>query len=141
METGIKVGDIMKTTLIAINDSATVQEAAKIMKSRNIGSLLVKDKNKRIYGILTDRDLVEEALAKGAGIGTPIKKYVSTPLVGIEPKADISEAARLMGNEDLRRVVVFREGQVVGILSERDIVKISPSLYDLIAEKVEGHLK
>jgi predicted transcriptional regulator len=141
METGIKVGDIMKTSIIAINDDSTIQEAAKLMKSKNIGSLLVKDKGKRIYGILTDRDLVEKALVIGASNSTKITKFVSKPLIGIEPEADISEAAKLMGNEDLRRLVVFKQGKVVGILSEKDIVKISPSLYDLIAEKVEGHIK
>ncbi|MFH1442985.1 MAG: CBS domain-containing protein, partial [Candidatus Micrarchaeota archaeon] len=110
-------------------------------KSRNIGSVLIHDKEKRIYGILTDRDLVEEALATGAPAKTKITKYISKPLIGIEPDSDISEAAKLMGNEDLRRLVVFKGDKVVGILSEKDIVKISPSLYDLIAEKVEGHLK
>lgn len=141
METGIKVGDIMKTSLVAISETATIQEAARIMKSRDIGSLLVKDRNKKIYGILTDRDLVEKAIAKGIKISTGISKLVSKPLVGIGPDSDISEAAKLMGNEDLRRLVVFKEGKVIGILSEKDIVKISPSLYDLIAEKVEGHLR
>ena len=141
METGIKVGDIMKTSLVAITESATVQEAAKIMKSRDIGSILVKDKNKKIYGILTDRDLVEKVLSKGLKSNTGIAKFISKPLVGIRPDSDISEAAKLMGNEDLRRLVVFKEGKVIGILSEKDIVKISPSLYDLIAEKVEGHLR
>jgi CBS domain-containing protein len=141
METGIKVGDIMKTSLVTVNESATIQEAAKMMKSKDIGSLLVKDKNKRIYGILTDRDLVEKAIAKGLKSNFKIATLVSKPLVGISPDSDISEAAKLMGNEDLRRLVVLREGKLIGILSEKDIVKISPSLYDLIAEKVEGHLR
>ncbi len=141
METGIKVGDIMKTSLITIADTSTVQQAAKIMKSHRVGSLLVNDKNRKIYAILTDRDLVEKAIAKGLKSNGTIAKLVSKPLVGIEPDADISEAAKLMGNEDLRRLVVLKEGKVVGILSEKDIVKISPSLYDLIAEKVEGHLR
>ncbi|MFH0971218.1 MAG: CBS domain-containing protein [Candidatus Micrarchaeota archaeon] len=141
METGIKVGDIMKTSLITIPDTATVEEAAKIMTSKRIGSVLVFDKSKQIYGILTDRDLVEKAIAKGLKNSMTISKFVSKPLIGIEPDSDISEAAKLMGNEDLRRLVVFKSGKVVGILSEKDIVKISPSLYDLIAEKIEGHIK
>ena len=141
METGIKVGDIMKTRLISITENSTIQQAAKIMKSKDVGSVLVTDKSKHIYGILTDMDLVEKALAKGLRLNTSIKTMVSKPLIGIDPSEDLSEAARLMGNEDLRRLVVFKEGKVVGILSENDIVKISPSLYDIIAEKVEGHLK
>ncbi|MBI5224616.1 CBS domain-containing protein [Candidatus Micrarchaeota archaeon] len=141
METGIKVGDIMKTRLVSITENSTIQQAAKIMKSKDVGSVLVTDKSKHIYGILTDRDLVEKALAKGLRLNTSIKGMVSKPLIGIDPSEDLTEAARLMGNEDLRRLVVFKEGKVVGILSEKDIVKISPSLYDIIAEKVEGHLK
>lgn len=141
METGIKVGDVMKTSLITIKEGQTVLDAAKLMKKHRVGSILVISEKGDITGIVTRSDLVERALAQGKGDACKIGTVMSKPLVGLEPEADVSDAAKLMGNEDLRRLVVFRKGKIVGIVSDKDIVKISPSLYDLIAEKVQGHLK
>ncbi len=141
METGIKVGDVMKTNLITISEDQNVFDAAKLMKKNHVGSVLVKAKKGGISGIVTRSDLVERCLAEGKGGSCKIGHVMSQPLVGVEPEADVSDAAKLMGNEDLRRLVVYKKGKIVGLLSDRDIVKISPSLYDLIAEKVQGHLK
>jgi len=142
METGIKVGDVMKTGLVTISDGSMVYEAAKKMRDKGLSSLLVTQGNgDKIYGIITNTDIVNKAIAGGKGQDCKVKEILSKPLVGIEPEADISDAAKLMGSEELRRLVVLKEGKIVGILSERDIIKISPSLYDLIAEKAEGHLK
>ncbi len=141
METGIKVGDVMKTGLITISEDQTVLDAAKLMKKNHVGSILVSSENGGIKGIVTRSDIVERAIASGKGDDCKIREVMSKPLVGLEPDADVSDAAKLMGNEDLRRLVVFRKGKIVGIISDKDIVKISPSLYDLIAEKIQGHLK
>ena len=141
METGIKVGDVMKTNLITISEDKTVFDAAKLMKKSHVGSILVKTRKGGLTGIVTRSDLVERCLAEGKGGACKVGNVMSQPLVGVEPEADVSDAAKLMGNEDLRRLVVYRKGKIVGVLSDRDIVKISPSLYDLIAEKVQGHLK
>ncbi|MFH1106424.1 MAG: CBS domain-containing protein [Candidatus Micrarchaeota archaeon] len=140
METGIKVGDVMQSRLISLDSESTVLEAAKLMKKNNIGSVLVEISG-RISGIVTHTDLVERCLAEGRSSSCRLKEVMTKPLVGVEPDADISDAAKLMGNEDLRRLVVFKSDRIVGIISEKDIIKISPSLYDLIAEKVEGHLR
>ncbi|MBU1198093.1 CBS domain-containing protein [Candidatus Micrarchaeota archaeon] len=131
----------MKTSLITIGEQQNVLEAAKLMKKHHVGSVLVASGHGSISGIVTHTDLVERCLAIGKGTDCLIREVMSKPLVGVEPDSDISDAAKLMGNEDLRRLVVFRKGKIVGILSDKDIVKISPSLYDLIAEKVEGHLR
>lgn len=140
METGIKVGDVMKTNLVVISENATVYEASKKMKEKNVSSLLVGSNGDKIYGIITNTDIVTKCLAAGKGGENKVKEFVSKPLIGIEPEADISDAAKLMGHEDLRRVAVMKNSKIVGILSERDIIRISPSLYDLIAEKAEQHL-
>lgn len=140
METGIKVGDVMQSRLVSLSSEETVLNAARLMKKHDIGSILVEVSG-RISGIVTHTDLVEKCLAEGKGGSCKLKEVMSKPLVGIEPEADISDAAKLLGNEDLRRLVVMKNNRIVGIVSEKDIIKISPSLYDLIAEKVEGHLR
>jgi len=134
METGIKVGDCMKTSLITVSEDASVYEAAIKMKDKDVSCLLVTDAKGKIYALVTDADLVRNALATKK-LSVKIKEIASKPLIGLEPDKDISEAAKLMGAKNIKRLVVFKGNNVVGIISARDIVRISPSLYDLIAEK------
>ncbi|MFH0836080.1 MAG: CBS domain-containing protein [Candidatus Micrarchaeota archaeon] len=137
METGIKVGDCMRTSLITINEEASVFDAAKLLTAKNVGSLLVKDKKGKIYAILTDEDLVRRALAKNK-LHAQVSSIASKPLIGLTPDKDLSEAARIMGSKKIKRLVVFKDkssAEPVGIISESDIIRISPSLYDLIAER------
>lgn len=133
MDTGIKVGDCMKTALVTIDENASVFEAAKKMAENHIGSLLVESKGK-IHGIVTDSDLVRKCLAKRK-TDAKVSEVSSSPLLVLSPEADLSEAARLMGQKNVRRLAVSKNGNIVGLISSSDIIRISPSLYDLIAQK------
>lgn len=133
MDTGIKVGDCMKSRLVTIGENASVFEAAKKMADNKIGSLLVESKG-TITGIVTDYDLVKNCLAKRK-TDLKIRDVSSKTLLGVSPEADLTEAAKIMGSKSVRRLAVFKNGKVVGIISSSDIIRISPSLYDLIAQK------
>lgn len=134
MDTGIKVGDCMRTQLVTLSDSATAFDAAEAMLKNNVGSLLVVDAKDKPYALLTDEDLVRKVLAKRK-TDARVKDVCSKPLIGVTPDADIREAARMMGEKRIKRLVVFKGKEVVGVISARDIVDLSPSLYDLIAER------
>jgi len=134
MDTGIKVGDCMRTQLVTLTDSATAFDAAETMLKKDVGSLLVLDGKDKPYALITDEDLVRKVLAKRK-MDARVKDVCSKPLNGVGPEVDIREAARLMGQKRIKRLVVFKGKDVVGIISTRDIVDLSPSLYDLIAER------
>lgn len=140
METGVKVGDCMQRALATIGGDASVSVAAKAMKAKKVGSLLVVDAKKNPFAIITERDLVWKALAKGK-TGTKVRLVASRPLIGIAPGADISDAAKKMRDKDVKRLVVADEGKVIGIISEKDMVRISPSLFDLIYEEEKAGWK
>jgi len=134
METGVKAGDCMRRSLVTISDDASMYEAAKVMTDARVGGLLVTDAKKKIYAMMTDDDIVRKAVATKK-MDLKVKDIASKPLIGVAASADINEAAKLMGQKNIKRLAVFDAGKIVGIMSERDIVRISPSLYDLIAEK------
>jgi len=135
MDTGIKVGDCMRSELETIPDSASIFEAAEQMTRRDVGCLVVTNERDKIYALITDEDLVRKVLAKKK-LDSTVKDVASKPLIGLPPSADLTEAAKLMGKKRVKRLVVFNPGHdVVGIISARDIVDLSPSLYDLIAER------
>lgn len=125
----------MKTILITIGDGTSVTEAAKKMAERKIGSLLVTNAKNKIYGIVTDTDIVRRAVAQNR-IDASVKDIMTSPLIGVSPDVDLSEAAKMMGAKHIKRIVVMKGNrEVVGILSSRDIAELSPSLYELVAEK------
>ena len=140
METGIRVGDVMTRSLVMIKEDASIFDIAKLMKKRAVGSVLVKDKAGKVYGIVTERDLVWKVLAVGK-TKADAKSLASKPLLCLSEKADISEAARLMGKRNRKRLVITRDSKIVGVLSEKDVIKLSPSLYDLIVEEQRSGFK
>jgi len=124
----------MKTSLVTVNEGAVVSDAAALMRDKKVGSLLVKDASNKMYAIVSERDLVVKALANKK-FDAKVKDLASKPLISVSSEADLSEAARLMGDNDVKRLVVTSDKKIVGILSQKDVIRISPSLYDLIAEK------
>ncbi len=130
METGIKVGDCMRTSLVNVPDSTPVVIAAKKMAESGVGSLLVLN-SKGIYGIITEKDLVVKVLATGK-INTTVKEICTKTLITIPVTEDISLAAKLMGEKNIKRLVVTSQGKIVGIVSQKDLISIAPSLYDYI---------
>ncbi len=134
MQTGIKVGDICKTSLVTILLDATVQQAASKMKRQKVGSLVVLAKTGGSpIGIVTKTDLLFKSLAAGI-LTARVSDVVSTPLVTIDVGADVSDAAKLMSAKSVKRLLVTKGDRIVGIVSQRDLVHVSPPLYDLIAE-------
>ena len=140
MKTGVTVGDCMQQSLAVISEEASLVDTAKKMKARKVGSLLVVGDKNIPFAIITERDLVWKALAKNR-TSVKAKNLASKPLITVAPEADITDAAKMMRDKDVKRLVVAKEGKVVGIISEKDLVRISPSLFDLILEEEKAGWK
>jgi predicted transcriptional regulator len=134
-EKELLVGDAMTRGVICVDVSDTVKTAAEVMSKNNISAVIVTKKGGGI-GIITERDIIVKIVTKGKDAGKVTAKQVMTsPLITISPSASIDEAAKLMRDKDIRRLVVESKGKVIGVLSEFDIVKIEPALHMLIREK------
>jgi len=120
------VKDIMTKDLVTCPETATVAEAAQIMRDRNIGDVLVTS-DRTLRGIVTDRDIVVRCLAEGGSADARIDRACSTRLTTIGPDASLDEAARVMRENNLRRVPVVDDGRAVGIISLGDLaVELDP---------------
>lgn len=124
----------MKRRLVTIGDTANVFGAAAKMKTNNVSSLLVTGKGGKIESIITAKDLVYKSLAR-KNTRLKVRDLASKPLKGIESSADLTDAAKTFRNVGVKHLVVYDNGKIVGMISERDVVSLSPSLYDLIAEE------
>ena len=117
----VKVADIMTTDLVTCTADATVREAARKMRDRNVGDVLVVDSKGALDGILTDRDLVVRCLAEGKAADDTIDGAYTTDLTTLGPNDSASEADETMSKQALRRMPVVDRGKLVGILSLGDL--------------------
>ena len=135
------VKDIMSSPAVIVDESASANKVAQLMDKNDLGCIVVTSKGAKPIGIITERDLVVRVLAKNAKPDTiKAKKVMTSPLMTIEPDATISEAARRMSKLDIRRLGVIYKGQLVGIVSSKDVLGVMPELLETMQEKalIEG---
>ena len=117
------VQEAMTSNPTAITPDTTAQEAARLMKTEDVGALPIVEDG-RLTAVVTDRDLAIRALAEGRGTETPVRELASQDLVTIDPQQNLDEAARLMAQHQLRRLpVVEEDGKLVGMLAQADIAQ------------------
>ncbi len=118
----MNVSEIMTTDFEMIDSTCSLIEAAEKMKSLNVGFLPVKE-GTRLAGLLTDRDIVIRGLAEGLDPGsTQVKDILSSEVVYCYDDDSVEDAARLMEDNQIRRLIVVNHNQTpVGIVSIGDI--------------------
>ena len=127
----ISVSEVMSRNPVRVESSITAEEGAKIMTNKGISSLLIEEEGK-ITGIVTERDIVTKIAAKGLSAGKiKLKEIMSSPLVHVEGDSPLETAAELMWKRKIRRLPVVINSEIVGILTENDIVRISPGLIEI----------
>ena len=136
LRTRMVVKDIMSSPVVTLNEAATSNKVATIMDENNLGCVIVTNQTGKPVGIITERDLVIRVIAKNLVPDTVKSKEIMTsPLVTIEPEATISEAARRMSRLEIRRLGVVYKGNIVGLISSRDILGVMPELIEIIQER------
>lgn len=115
------VGDIMTPAPISLSTEATVRDAARYMRERNVGAIVVH-RHGEVCGIVTDRDIVVRCLAQDGDCDqTQLHEICSLNLVALHPDDDVDHAVRLMRDKAIRRIPVVKNGKAVGILSLGDL--------------------
>jgi CBS domain-containing protein len=119
---GINVRDLMSSPVVTILRNETLEEIAKIMSKNNFGSVVVIGPQKKLLGIITERDIVKRSTAMNR-LPSEVKaeEVMSHPVITIAPEKDIREAAKLMNGHRIRRLVVMEKEKIVGIITSRDI--------------------
>ena len=117
----ITVRDIMTKSVIAVDASITVNEAAKMMEDSKVGSVIVMENNTPL-GIVTDRDFAVKVAAHAYQISTPVKRIMSTPLIAINPDETVWMISDIMYTRSVRKLPVIEDDQVVGIVTATDLV-------------------
>jgi CBS domain-containing protein len=120
----MQVQQIMSRRLKVVESSATLLDAAKLMRDADVGALPVTEGGRPI-GIVTDRDIVVRAVADEQDPARVYVREVVTPRIStIYADQDVSEAAKLMASDQVRRLLVIdRERTPVGVVSLGDLAR------------------
>ena len=129
----MKIKDVMTKDVSSLHVDDTVIKAAEIMKQQNVGSVPVCDSN-RVVGMITDRDIALRTVASGKNPDKQsVRDVMSTnPVVG-QPEMDVLDAAKIMGERQIRRLPVIEKNGLVGIVSLGDLA-LEPSLENEASE-------
>jgi len=120
----MQVRDGMTDVSVTVGPSHTLRQAAKAMVDCNVGAALVIDDEAPTPGIVTERDVL---LSVGAGEDPDVEtvgRHMAESVITAAPDWSLEHAAAEMSRRSVRHLVVFDEGEVVGVLSMRDIVKV-----------------
>jgi CBS domain-containing protein len=141
LRTRMVVKDVMSSPVVTLDEGATSNTVANLMDENELGCVIVTNKTGNPVGIITERDLVIRVLAKNLKPdAVKAREIMTSPLVTIEPEATISEAARRMSRLNIRRLGVIYKGNLVGVVSSKDILGVMPELIEIIQERtrIEG---
>jgi len=140
-----QVGEIVKgKSLYTIPAQDTVRDAALRMADLHIGSLLVEDAEKKIIGIITDKDLRTKVVAAGLAYDTPVSEIMATPVHSIPAHAVCFDAMLQMMRLRIHHLAVEQQNQITGVVTTHDIMLLQGTspLYlfrEIMAQrKIEG---
>ena len=120
----MQVQDGMSRVVLVVGPGHTLREAARLMAERRVGAAVVNDPDTPGPGIITERDVVD-----GLGSGQDpdvelVRDHMSSDIVYAAPDWSLEEAAVTMVQRGFRHLVVIDGGELVGVLSMRDIVRV-----------------
>jgi CBS domain-containing protein len=138
----------MRKKLETIEGTASVQQAAKKMKDRNVSSLLIVDEKGKPQGIVSERDLVTKVCYNDRNASAVTNQEImSSPLITISPKSSPSEAADMMLQHNVRHLLVVDRGdssnsnKPVGIITPLDFTRYQEYANDKEKDTIEKILE
>ena len=133
-KSGVKVGDIMTRNFVAVKPDTSLKDCAREMIKKRVGSLILKE-DQKLFGLITEKDIIWAMTKSSSDLNKIKAKDISSRKVAtIKPSADLYEALQRMKKLKFRRLPVVVDGNIIGLLTLKDILKIEPALFTNIKE-------
>ena len=115
----------MTKEINTIDYDVTITDAAKVMAAdKNFGGYVIILKKGKPLGMITERDIVNEIIAKEIDPSkVNLTEIMSTPLITIDPDEDLLEASKLMRENNIRKLVVMKSEIIYGVITAKDIAQ------------------
>lgn len=118
----MKVKDCMCHEVAYVNPDCSVEDCAKLMCNNHIGCIPVCNTEKQVVGLITDRDILLRTVGCGKEVkNTPVSDIMTCKVCCCEPDVDISEAEKIMSENQIRRLPIVENNKVIGILTLGDL--------------------
>lgn len=137
----MSIRDVERRPAVTCRPDTPLAEAATIMKTHNVGCLVVLDERDHVVGIVTDRDIVVRGIAEGIGPATPIRDVMTHDVCYTFDMADVSTAATEMAARAIRRLPVLDpQGHLTGVVSFDDLIVAYSEEIDRLARAVRKEI-
>lgn len=141
LEPKMMVREAMSSPVFAVEEGSDITEVAKLMREQKLGAIVVNNAQGQPVGIVTERDIVLRVVADGkSSKGVTADEVMSSPLRVVKAETPIVDAMKMMDKLNIRRLGVTYKGQLVGIISHKDIIRIIPTIMEIMREnsKING---
>lgn len=120
----MQVKDLMCTSVVSIDPESSAALAARLISRHNVGALPVCGSDRRLRGMITDRDIVLRCIAAEQNPAiTLVREIMTRHCAVVSPHADCREASKLMSQQQVRRLPVVDGGKLVGMITLGDLAK------------------
>jgi signal-transduction protein with cAMP-binding, CBS, and nucleotidyltransferase domain len=128
----------MSSPVISVEEDEDIVQVANKMREQRVGAVIVVNRNSNPVGIVTERDIVTRVVADGLDPNMLVAgKVMSSPLKMVEPELGLMDAMKMMDKENIRRLGVIYKGSLVGVLTDRSILRLVPTIMDILKEQKE----
>jgi CBS domain-containing protein len=138
------VQNILQTkgkVVYTVSADSCVYEALEALEEKNLGALVVMEKDGTLDGIFTERDYARKVILKGrSSKETAVRDIMTDTLVFVTPDTKIEECMELMTNKFIRHLPVLENGALVGLISIGDVVKYIINEKDFVIENLEHYI-
>jgi signal-transduction protein with cAMP-binding, CBS, and nucleotidyltransferase domain len=137
IEREVSVAEVMNKAVIVMDINSDIPSITREMVSRDAGSVLITE-NGKAMGIITERDIVK-SIVIGDRRPSEVKanEILSTPLVTIEPERSIVDASEIMLKANIKRLPVLKNGVIIGVISNTDILMVTPGLTTILKDLID----
>jgi predicted transcriptional regulator len=126
------VKHIMTKKIISVENNVSVFEAVSVMVNNDVGSVVVTQDGSPV-GIITERDILKKCCNKELwSKDLKVEDFMSSPLITIEADKSLGEAALLMSDKEIRRLLVTEKGDIIGIITEKDVLRGTLSYFETV---------
>lgn len=132
MESELSVTDVLTTDYVGVSESDTVLGAVRLMREERASCVLVV-RGAEPVGIMTEWDVLELVADERDPGETTVGDVMTTPVITLEPDHSLTDAATMMGRQDIRNVVIEDEEDVRGIVTQRDVIAAASSFQSAVS--------
>ena len=137
----MQISDVMTKRVISVRQSETAEVAARLLSRNNIGAMPVCDDAGKVVGMVTDRDLVTRCMAAGLKPQeTPVAQVMTSGPVTAQTEDSAGTVSAIMGQSQVRRVPVLKDGALAGIVSLADLARTREGRTERTLEEISSNV-